>query len=86
MGYYTRVINGQTIMGQTNRVLDIINANFYGVGNFTLTDIYDVTRDMITRVYPNNKSVDATIRADVNALVNANLLTRVDTGIYKATT
>ena len=71
-------------MSQTNRILYIINANFYGVGHFTLTDIYDVTRAMMSRCYPKNNTIDATIRADLNALVNAKLLTRVDTGIYKA--
>jgi len=69
-------------MTQSNRILSIINANFVGSGNFMLTDIYDTCRPMFSRLYTNNVTVDATIRANVNELVNNGLLTRVDTGVY----
>lgn len=70
-------------MTQSNRILSIITANFVGCGDFSLTDIYDAVRPMFARVYPNNNTVDATIRANLNTLVNNNLLTRVVDGTYR---
>jgi len=69
-------------MTQSTRILTVIVANFVGTGEFSLTDIYDVCRPMFGRLYPTNTTVDATIRANLNALVNNNQLTRVSNGVY----
>ena len=81
MGYYTSVLNNSPLT-QSNRILSIITANFIGTNNFTLSDIYDACRPMFSRVYTTNVTVDATIRANLNALVNTGLLTRVSDGVY----
>ena len=69
-------------MTQTARILSIVIDNFVGTGNATLNEIYAAVRPMMHRLYPNNTTVDDTIRNRLNALVNDGLLVRVSNGVY----
>lgn len=77
MGYYSIVPNKGT-MTWTTRLFALLATIFGDTDSFTLTQVYQTCTGAMTYYYPNNNTVDATIRRTLEDLRDMGIIAFVD--------
>jgi hypothetical protein len=64
-------------------LIDIIEKNNFDLGYFTIQDLYIVSLDNLNEIYPNNKTIKASIQGTLQKLRDDNYLYFISKGKYK---
>ena len=70
-------------MSWKNDLMRIIKKNHLDLGVFTLEELYRVSFNVLSRRYPNNNTIKASIQSNLQKLRDDNYLIFIDRGIYK---
>lgn len=66
-----------------NDLMRIIKNNHLDLGEFTLEELYRVSFNTLSRRYPNNNTIKASIQGTLQKLRNDNYLIFISRGVYK---
>lgn len=66
-----------------NDLMIIIKRNHLDLGTFTLEELYRVSFNVLSRRYPNNNTIKASIQGTLQKLRDDNYLIFTDRGVYK---
>ena len=66
-----------------NDLMIIIKRNHLDLGTFTLEELYRVSFNILSRRYPKNNTIKASIQGTLQKLRDDNYLIFIDRGIYK---
>ena len=70
-------------MSWKNDLMRIIKKNHLDLGTFTLEELYRVSFNVLSRRYPNNNTIKASIQSNLQKLRDDNYLIFIDRGVYK---
>ena len=70
-------------MSWKNDLMRIIKKNHLDLGVFTLEELYRVSFNVLSRRYPNNNTIKASIQGTLQKLRDDNYLIFIGRGIYK---
>ena len=66
-----------------NDLMRIIKKNNLDLGTFTLEELYRVSFNVLSRRYPNNNTIKASIQSNLQKLRDDNYLIFISRGVYK---
>lgn len=70
-------------MSWKNDLMRIIKKNHLDLGTFTLEELYRVSFNILSRRYPKNNTIKASIQSNLQKLRDDNYLIFIDRGVYK---